>query len=192
MKEEAKYHLCPNDWSVSKTEERLEAGCKSSQDACPQRNYISASELPYLLPTMAAWHKGKGFGEAYIDGGAQICVITQSCVERLGLKISHSSSFHIRMANHSKVKTLGIVPNLEIEPFSVACRVDCHVMLARLGTYPLFLKRPWLRKVGAIQNWQKGIFSVHSNGKKLNFNMVSRDEVSSTEVRKKEVKPASP
>ena len=99
-----------------------------------------------------AWHKGLGFGEAYIDGGSQICVITQSCVEKLGLKITSPSCFRIQMANHAKVKSLGMVEGLDVEVFSVNCKVDYHVMPVGLGAYPLTLGRPWLQKVGAIQN----------------------------------------
>ena len=49
------------------------------------------------------WHNGIGLGEVYIDGGAQICVIMQSCVEKLGLSITAPSTFRIRMANQAKV-----------------------------------------------------------------------------------------
>ena len=50
---------------------------------------------------------------AYVDGGAQVCVITESCVESLGgLPITGNSGFKVRMANHQKVKCLGFIQNL--------------------------------------------------------------------------------
>ena len=58
------------------------------------------SELPDICPTIEAWYKGRNLGEAYIDGGAQVCVITQSCVEQHDLIITGVSGFKIRMANH--------------------------------------------------------------------------------------------
>ena len=61
------------------------------------------------------------------------------------------------MANHAKVKCLGIVANLQVKVFTVSCKVDNHVMLAGLGAYPLILGRPWLRKFKAIQNWGKAV-----------------------------------
>ena len=91
---------------------------------------------------MEAWHKGKSIGEAYIDGGAQVCVITHACVERFSMAIAGNSGFCIRMANHQKVKCLGMVKNLEIEVFNVKALVNFHVMPAGFGAFPIILGRP--------------------------------------------------
>ena len=61
---------------------------------------MSLQELPDICLTVEAWHKGKNMGEAYMDGGAQVCVTTHACVEKLSLAIARNSGFHIRMANH--------------------------------------------------------------------------------------------
>ena len=113
---------------------------------------LAMEELADINPIVEAWHKGKSLGEAYLDGGAQICVITQSCVEQFGLTITGNSGFKIRLANHQKVKCLGMVKNLELEVFSVKALVNFHVMPAGLGAFPIILGRPWLRAVGAIQD----------------------------------------
>ena len=96
----------------------------------PKRGFVkilSMSELPDICPTIEAWHKGRNLGEAYIDGGAQVCVITQSCVEHHDLIIAGVSVFKIRMANHQRVKCLGVVQDLELEVFGVKDLVDLHV-----------------------------------------------------------------
>ena len=62
------------------------------------------SELVDICTTIEAWHKGRNLGEAYIDGGAQVCVITQSCVEQHDLIIAGVLDFKIHMANHKRVK----------------------------------------------------------------------------------------
>ena len=54
-------------------------------------NVLSICELPNICPSVEAWHNGLELGEAYIDGGAQIYVITQSCTEKLNLKVSKMS-----------------------------------------------------------------------------------------------------
>ena len=54
-------------------------------------------------------------GQGYVDGGAQICVITHSCVEKMGITVTWVSDFRIRL----KVKCLGAVKNLEIEAYDV-------------------------------------------------------------------------
>lgn len=47
-----------------------------------------------------------------------------------------------------------------------------------LGAYPHILGRPWLRQVGAIQNWRKGVTIVHiKRGKAMQLNMQSRQEL---------------
>ena len=65
----------------------------------PKRGHVrvlALEELPNICRVVNAWHKGVGMGEAYIDGGAQVCVITQSCVEKLGLVMCGSSGFRMR------------------------------------------------------------------------------------------------
>ena len=110
-----------------------------------------------------------------MDGGAQICVITQGCVEKMGLEITGVSGFCIQLANHQKVKCLGIVKSLEVEAYAVKAVVDFHVMPAGLGAYPIILGRPWLRSVSAIQDWRRGTISLcgRTGGRKL-FDMDSR------------------
>ncbi|MCO5555449.1 hypothetical protein L7F22_008994 [Adiantum nelumboides] len=140
-----------------------------------QVRVLAMGELPDICPVVNGWHKGVGMGEAYIDGGAQVCVITQSCVERLGLITCGSSGFRIRLANHAKVKCLGLIKNLEVEVFSVKAMVNFHVMPAGLGAFPLILGRPWLRAVGAVQDWGKGTISVYGKkGEKLVFDMTTK------------------
>ncbi|MCO5586756.1 hypothetical protein L7F22_040698 [Adiantum nelumboides] len=114
-------------------------------------------------------------GEAYIDGGAQVCVITQSCVKRLGLITCGSPGFWIRIANHAKVKCLGMIKNLEVKVFNVKVIVNFHVMPAGLGAFPLILERPWLRAVGAVQDWGKGTIYVYGKkGEKRVFDMTTK------------------
>ncbi|MCO5592793.1 hypothetical protein L7F22_046796 [Adiantum nelumboides] len=140
-----------------------------------QVRVLAMGELPDICPVVNAWHKGVGMGEAYIDGGAQVCVITQSCVERFGLITCESSGFRIRLANHAKVKCLGLIKNLEIEVLSVKAMVNFHVMPAGLGAFPLILGRPWLRAVGAVQDWGKGTICVYGKkGEKMVFDMTTK------------------
>lgn len=66
------------------------------------------------------------------------------------MAIAGNSGFHIQMANHQRVKCLGMVQNLEIEVFDVKALVNFHVMPAGLGAFPIILGRPWSRAVVAI------------------------------------------
>lgn len=118
-------------------------------------------DLVDICPVVESWHKGKNLGEAYIYGGAQVLVITHACVEQFGLKIVGNLGFHIRMANHKKVKCLGIIEDLEIGVFDIKALVNFHVIPAGLGAYPIILGRPWwLRVVGAVQGWKSGVITL--------------------------------
>lgn len=135
---------------------------------------LAIDELPDICPTMDVWHKRKNIGQGYVDGGAQICVITQTCVEKMELAVDGVSGFRIRMANHQKVKCLGVVRGLEVEAYAVKTVCDFHVMPAGLGAYPIILGRPWLRAVSAIQDWRRGTISLYEkNGGKKLFDMDS-------------------
>ena len=113
---------------------------------------LAIHELPDICPIVDVWHKHKSLGQGYVDGGAQICVITQSCVEKMGLAVTGVSGFRIRLANHQKVKCVGMVKSLEVEAYAVKTLVDFHVMPAGLGAHPIILGRPWLRAVNAVQD----------------------------------------
>ena len=70
---------------------------------------------------------------------------------------------------------MGIVKNLEVEAYDVKGVVDFQVMLAGLEAYPIILGTPWLRAVGAIQDWRRGTISLHGKrGDKKKFDMDSR------------------
>ena len=149
----------------------------------PERDSVkvlSIDEFPDICPVVVnVWHKQNNLGEGYVDGGAQICVITQTCVERMGLKVSGVSGFRIRMANHQKVKCLGVVKDLEVEAYHIKTMVDFHVMPAGLGAYRIILGRPWLRAVRAVQDWRSGTISLYGKtGVKKSFNMDGRKPVS--------------
>ena len=115
---------------------------------------LAMDELPAICPIVDVWHKRKNLGQGYVDGGAQICVTTQTCAEKMGLVVGGVSDFRIRLANRQKVKCLGVVRDLEVEAYAVKTVVDFHVMPARLGAYPIILGRPWLCAVSAVQDWR--------------------------------------
>ena len=116
----------------------------------------SIEELHDICPALIAWCKGFNIGEAYIDGGAQINIMTQSCMERLGLKVDGSLDFKLRLANHAKVKCLGRCMNVQVTVYGVSYNINCHIMPAGLGAYPLILGRPWLRQVGCYSKLEGG------------------------------------
>ena len=46
--------------------------------------------------------------QAYVDGGAQVCVMTEATCKEIGAEVTAKAAIHIRMANNKRVKFLGI------------------------------------------------------------------------------------
>ncbi|MCO5586952.1 hypothetical protein L7F22_040897 [Adiantum nelumboides] len=75
----------------------------------------------------------------------------------------------------SESKMFGCGKELEVEVYDAKMMVNFHVMPARLGAYPIILGRPWLRAVGAVQDWRRGTISLYEKtGAKKLYNMDTR------------------
>ena len=46
--------------------------------------------------------------QAYVDGGAQVCVMTEATCKEIGAEVTAKAAIHMRMSNHKRVKCLGI------------------------------------------------------------------------------------
>ena len=56
---------------------------------------LAIDEVSNIFLIIDVWHKRKNLGRGYVDGGAQIYVIKQKCVEKMGLEVVGISGFHI-------------------------------------------------------------------------------------------------
>ncbi|MCO5570280.1 hypothetical protein L7F22_023998 [Adiantum nelumboides] len=123
-----------------------------------------------IEPIVYAYIKGKRVSNVYVDGGAQMCVITERTMHRLGLSITEPSDCHAKLANNSKVKCLGIIKDVHITILDVSAKVDFYVMPSKGEGYPLILGRPWLMEVNADQKWGSGKL-VLQKGKRIVYDM---------------------
>ena len=100
-----------------------------------------------VLPIVDAWILGRKVSKVYLDGGAQVCVMTEDTMHQLGLEPMGKSTISVKMANSAKVKCLGVIHNLELNVLGKRAIIDIHVMpTTKLGAYPIILRRPWLIK----------------------------------------------
>ncbi|MCO5561647.1 hypothetical protein L7F22_015268 [Adiantum nelumboides] len=76
-----------------------------------------------IEPIVDAYIKGKRVSNVYVDGGAQMCVITERTMHRLGLSITEPSDCHAKLANNSKVKCLGIIKDVHITVLDVSAKL---------------------------------------------------------------------
>ena len=63
---------------------------------------LAIDEISDICPVVDVWHKKKNLGQGYVDGGAQIFVMTHACVEKMGLIVAGVSGFRIQLANHQQ------------------------------------------------------------------------------------------
>ena len=90
------------------------------------------------------WIHGRSVNKAYMDGGAQVCIMTEETMEQLGLQLIGKSLFSVKMENTSKFKCLGVICDLEINVLGQRAVMEIHVMPLNLGSYLVILGRPWL------------------------------------------------
>ena len=78
--------------------------------------------------------------QAYVDGGAQVCVMTEATCKEIGAEVTAKAAIHMRMANHKRVKCLGIAQeDVCVRVLGIDCMVDFYVMRAKENAYPVIL-----------------------------------------------------
>ena len=117
-----------------------------------------------IEPIVDAYIKGRRISNVYVDGGAQMCVMTEKTMHKLGLEVLDNSKCQAKLANNSSVQCLGIVKGVKVTVCSIDARVDMYVMATKGEGYPIILGRPWLIAVNADQKWGAGTLVIKKNG----------------------------
>lgn len=68
---------------------------------------IKANPKNDVVPTIDAYIKVQKISRVYVDGGAQMWVITEKLMNRLKLEITTPSRFRVSLANNSNIRCLG-------------------------------------------------------------------------------------
>ena len=91
-----------------------------------------------------AYIKGKRISRAYVDGGAQICVMSERLTNQLGMEVSGPSTYRAKLANNVTVKCVGVINDVKIKVCGAKVAVDVYIMPSKGEGYPVILGRPWL------------------------------------------------
>ncbi|RYA73748.1 hypothetical protein DD595_24825, partial [Enterobacter cloacae complex sp. 4DZ3-17B2] len=125
-----------------------------------------------ITPVLDCYIKGRLVRKGLVDGGAQICIMTEGLMQRLGMHIHETPEIKVKMANNSKARCVGICKNVFVEAFGIKKAVDFYVMSTKGSGYPFILGRPWLMKMRALQDWESGkLICRNDNHKKVVFDM---------------------
>ncbi|KAH7425235.1 hypothetical protein KP509_11G045600 [Ceratopteris richardii] len=126
-------------------------------------NLIRANACDDVVPTVDAYVKGRRVSNVYVDGGAQMCVMIEKTMHRLGLDVTGPSAYQAKMANNSVVKCVGVIENLRITVCDIEVALDMYVIATKGEGYPIILGHPWLIAVKADQKWGSGLLVLKPN-----------------------------
>ncbi len=107
-------------------------------------NMVRSKESKDMEPIVEAYIRGRQVPKAYVDGGAQICVMSEQLMNQLGLEVSGPSTFREKLANNVTVKCLGVIHDVKVKVCGIEVAVDTYVMPSKGDGYPIILGRPWL------------------------------------------------
>ncbi|MCO5603881.1 hypothetical protein L7F22_058035 [Adiantum nelumboides] len=109
-------------------------------------NTLKAQVLEDYVPVLDTQIKGQRVSSDYVDGGAQMCVISEKMMHKLRLEVRGPFGFE---GNDVSVKYVGVVTVCGIH-----FGVDMYVLPARGEGYPIILGRPWLIAMNVRQDWE--------------------------------------
>ena len=110
---------------------------------------VEAKKDEDVLPVVEAYIRGQRIQKVYVDGGAQVCVISEKMMHKLGLEVHGKSEFRAKMANNVSVKCVGVCNNVKVMVCGIKVAVDMYVLPAKGESYPIILGRPWLIAMNA-------------------------------------------
>ena len=136
---------------------------------------VEAKRKSDVLPILEAFIKGHRICKVYVNGGAQVCVMSEKTMHHLGLEVHGKWEFKAKMANNVSVKCVGVCKGVKVTVCGVKLVVDMYVIPAKGEGYPIILGRPWLIPMNARQDWEKGTLVLkplgQTRGEVIVYNM---------------------
>ena len=97
---------------------------------------IEAKKESDVLPVLEAFIKGQRICKVYVDGGAQVCVMSEKTMHHLDLEVHGKSEFKAKMANNVSVKCVGVCKEIKVTLCGIKVAVDIYVIPAKEEGYP--------------------------------------------------------
>ena len=103
---------------------------------------VGAKQEEDVLLILEAYIKGQRICNMYVDGRAQVSVVSEKMMHHLGLEVQGKSKFKAKMANNVSIKCVGVCKGIGVIVCGVKVAIDMYVIPARGEGYPVILVRP--------------------------------------------------
>ena len=96
-----------------------------------------------------------------LDGGSSVNLMNLDTMTSLQLIGLQDTKLMLRMIDQSRVKPMGILPNVKTTIANNSYWIDYIVFQPNSlhASYPILLGRPWLKESKAKQDWNKGLLT---------------------------------
>ena len=98
---------------------------------------------------MDTYIEGHKVSNVYVDGGAQMCVMSEKMMHKLGLEVDGPCNARAKLANNVSVKCVGVIRKVKVRVCGIETPINFYVLPAKGEGYPIILGRPWLIKMRA-------------------------------------------
>ena len=71
--------------------------------------------------------RGQRIRKVYVDGEAQVCVMSGKTMHQLGLEVQGKSEFRAKMANNASVKCVGVCRRVKSTVCAIKVAVDMYL-----------------------------------------------------------------
>ena len=113
---------------------------------------LGAKQEEDVLPILEAYIKGQRICNVYVDGRAQVSVMSEKMMHCLGLEVQGKSKFKAKMANNVSIKCVGVCKGARVTMCGVKVATDMYVIPTQGEGYLVILGWPWLIAMNARQD----------------------------------------
>lgn len=140
-------------------------------------------------PTIAVTIDGVLIPGVQVDGGSSVNLMTAETMEKLGLQTLIPTTLMLRMADHSRVRPVGLLMNIYTVISGHGYKIDYVVFKLPSSTlaYPILLGRPWLYNAKARNDWGKGTLTIGKGRTKIVLQMYPVQYHGESQIPKTEV-----
>ena len=124
-------------------------------------------------PTIDVTIDGLMIPGVQIDGGSSVNLMNVDTMDSLDLTGLIPTTLILRMADHSRVKPLGILRAIQTVIAGIMYHIDYIIFKIQSSSlsYPILLGRPWLYQAKAKNDWDRGTLTIGQGTNKIVLQM---------------------